>query len=302
MQNVNNFQQFHSQEFGSLDILMIEDRPYFPATECAKALGYRNPHKAVADHCPHLTKREVGVKTGEKADGAAAYQNVSVNYIPEGDLYRLIIRSKLPAAERFEKWVFDEVLPTIRKYGAYISTETLEEMLHSRQFTDKLLSDLKAEREKSAVLKEDIAELKEDNAALSEKNERWEQTCMLLEEKGALLEELTDELAPKALYCELILRSDKALPISIIAKDYGMTAASFNKMLHDFGIQYKVRDTWLLYQKYVRKGYTNSYTYWLNPETSVIHTCWTQKGRLFLYEFLKGYGIRPLVETEYSAA
>ncbi len=219
MKNNNQIQQFHHKEFGPLDILMVEDRPYFPATECAGILGYRNPHDAVLKHCKSddLAKREVIDALGRKQEK---------KYISEGNLYRLIIRSKLPAATRFEKWVFDEVLPTIRKYGAYISTETLEEMLHSRQFMDKLLNDLKAEREKSAVLKEDIAELKEDNAALTEKNECWEQTCMLLEEKGALLEELTEELAPKALYCELILRSDNALPISIIAKDYGRTAAS----------------------------------------------------------------------------
>jgi prophage antirepressor-like protein len=76
------------------------------------------------------------------------------NYIPEGDLYRLIIRSKLPAAERFETWVFDEVLPTIRKYGAYAAPETLDEMLRSPDFAAALAGRLDEERKKRAVLLE----------------------------------------------------------------------------------------------------------------------------------------------------
>jgi len=96
-------------------VLTIEGKPYFPATECATILGYSKPHNAISRHCPHSLKRGVGVETGCKANGNAATQTVEKIYISEGDLYRLIIRSKLPAAERFERWVFDEVLPTIRQ-------------------------------------------------------------------------------------------------------------------------------------------------------------------------------------------
>ena len=108
----NQIQKLHSKEFGSFEILMIDDKPYFPAAECAALLGYVNPHKAINDHCRYLTKREVPHPQSSK-------KTITRNFIPEGDLYRLIIRSKLPAAERFERWVFDEVLPTIRKHGAY---------------------------------------------------------------------------------------------------------------------------------------------------------------------------------------
>jgi len=150
----NQVQTFHNKEFGSLEILLIDDKPYFPAAECAKILGYRNPHKAINDHCPHLTKREVGVQTGIKGDGSPAFQTVEKTFIPEGDLYRLIIRSKLPAAERFERWVFDELIPTIRKYGAYVTADTLDEMLHNPKFAESLMRKLKEEREKNAELME----------------------------------------------------------------------------------------------------------------------------------------------------
>lgn len=129
----NQVQLFENANFGSLEILMIGEKPYFPATECAKVLGYSNPHDAIKKHCPHLAKREVGVTTGIKGDGTPTQQTVTQNFIPEGDLYRLIVRSKLPAAVKFEQWVFDEILPEIRKSGAYITESALKEMLQSSE-------------------------------------------------------------------------------------------------------------------------------------------------------------------------
>ncbi|MDR1206065.1 MAG: phage antirepressor KilAC domain-containing protein [Peptococcaceae bacterium] len=252
----HQIQQFHNDEFGSMDILMIDGKPYFPATECAKALGYRNPHDAISKHCRYLAKREV---PHPQSPG----KTVEANFIPEGDLYRLIIRSKLPAAERFEKWVFDEVLPAIRKHGAYVTPDMLDEMIGSAEFTETLIGRLDEERKMN----------------------------------GALLE-LAEEMAPKVIYCDLILQSKSTVPVSLIAKDYGMTAAAFNGLLHGLGIQYRVAGTWLLYQKYAARGYTQTRTYQVSERTSVMHTYWTQRGRLFLYETLKAWGILPLMERE----
>jgi prophage antirepressor-like protein len=257
MKNQNQLQQFHSAEFGALDVLMIDGKPYFPATECAAMLGYKNPQKAIRDHCKGVNESFTPSAGGTQKK----------NFIPEGDLYRLIIRSKLPAAERFEVWVFDEVFPTIRKHGAYATPETLEEMIGSEEFTAALLDRLAAESRKSAALLE-----------------------------------LAEEMAPKALYCDLILQNKNVIPVSLIAKDYGMSAAAFNSMLHDFGIQFRVAGTWLLYQNYAAKGYTHTRTYHVGEKTSAMHTCWTQKGRLFLYEFLKEYGILPLNERNQRQA
>ena len=100
-------QQFHNVEFGAIEILLIDGKPYFPATECAQTLGYANTKDAILRHCKGVVKHDLLTNGGVQ----------TVNFIPEGDLYRLIIRSKLPAAERFEKWVFDEVLPSIRKHA-----------------------------------------------------------------------------------------------------------------------------------------------------------------------------------------
>lgn len=107
------------------------------------------------------------------------------------------------------------------------------------------------------------------------------------------------EYEPKATYCDLVLKSPNLVSISLIAKDYGMSAIAFNKLLHDLGIQYKQSGTWLLYQKYANFGYTKSTTY-LDEKTgfSKLNTKWSQKGRLFIYETLKANEILPLIEKE----
>jgi prophage antirepressor-like protein len=253
-QNTNAIQQFHNDEFGSLEILIIDGKPYFPAVECAQKLGYSKPHNAITRHCPHSLKRGVGVETGYKTGGTAATQTVEKIFIPEGDLYRLIIRSKLPAAVRFEAWVFDTVLPGLREYNAYIMPEALEEMVSNPEFAAALLKELQEERDRNA------------------------------------------ELAPKARYYDRILQCKTAVPVSLIAKDYGISAAAFNSMLHDYGIQYRIAGTWLLYQKYAGHGYTQTKTYRYGEEGAAIHTCWTQKGRIFLYDFLAARGIFPAAE------
>ena len=252
----NQIQKFHNQEFGQLEILMLDGKPYFPATACAKVLGYKNPHDAIMKHCKvdGLAKREVIDSLGRTQE---------MNFISEGNLYRLIIRSKLPAAQRFEKWVCDEVIPTIRKYGAYITDDALDEMIRSPKFTEALIRNLVNERDKNAAL-----------------------------------EELAEKLAPKARYCDIILQSKSLAPTSIIAKDYGRSAVAFNRLLHQLGIQYNVGGTWLLYQKYASKGYTQTRTYFINDRVSATHNCWTQQGRLFLYEILKSRGILPIIEKQ----
>lgn len=113
----NEIKIFENEEFRELQIAMFEGKEWFPVTQCAKVLGYSNPAKAIRDYCKEkgCTKRSV------LTDGG--YQEVK--FINEGNLYRLIVCSKLPTAEKFESWIFDEVLPTIRKTGKYeISDDT----------------------------------------------------------------------------------------------------------------------------------------------------------------------------------
>ena len=115
---MEDLQIFSNSEFGNVRTLQIEGKPYFVATDVATALGYSNPRKAIKDHCKGVTKRDTPTSSGTQ----------SMSYINEGDLYRLIMKSKLPSAERFEKWVMEEVLPSIRKNGGYIAgQETLSD-------------------------------------------------------------------------------------------------------------------------------------------------------------------------------
>ena len=106
------------------------------------------------------------------------------------------------------------------------------------------------------------------------------------------------EMQPKASYYDLILQNKNTVPITQIAKDYGMSGRKFNELLHELGVQYKFRKTWLLYQHYAECGYTQSRTYAIDESRSVMHTYWTQKGRLFLYDLLKNEGILPVIEQE----
>lgn len=108
---MNELQLFNSNEFGEIRTVMIESEVWFVASDVAKALGYSNPRKAVNDHCKGVTKRDTPTSSGVQP----------ISYINEGDMYRLIMRSKLPTAEKFEDWVVNEVLPSIRKNGGYIS-------------------------------------------------------------------------------------------------------------------------------------------------------------------------------------
>ena len=112
---MNEMQVFQNSEFGELGVLEIEGKPWFPATACARKLGYANPQKAIRDHCKGVNEMVTPTNGGTQ----------TMRFIPEGDLYRLITHSKLPGAERFEKWVFDEVLPSIRKTGGYGSQAAL---------------------------------------------------------------------------------------------------------------------------------------------------------------------------------
>ena len=269
----NQIQIFENEEFGQVEVLMLDDKPYFPATECATILGYATPRHAVTRHCPHVLKRAVGVQTGTKADGSPAMQNIEKQFIPESNLYRLIIRSKLPAAERFESWVFDEVLPSIREYGGYITDNVLDHLLNNPEVAQQYFTTLREEREKRDSLQQRYDSLIDD------------------------LIDCVEVLKPKAEFCDVVMQSPGAILTTVIAKDYGMSAVKFNKLLNALGIQYKLKtsSTWVLYQEHEGKGYTVSKTYDKNGKT-VIQTCWTQRGRYWLYVYLKANGILPKSE------
>ena len=130
--------------------------------------------------------------------------------------------------------------------------------------------------------------------------EKLNAQVLQLEGTVAVQVQQISELQPKASYYDVVLNSKDLLSTTKIAKDYGKSAIWLNTWLHEQGIQYKQGDIWLLYQKYAEQGYTNTKTQTFNGSDGEIHTkvhtYWTQKGRLFIYEQLKAVGILPLIE------
>ncbi|GLC89379.1 phage regulatory protein/antirepressor Ant [Lysinibacillus piscis] len=119
-----------------------------------------------------------------------------------------------------------------------------------------------------------------------------------LQIENLVLVQQNNELQPKASYYDMVLQNKSLLSVSKIAKDYGMSATKLNKLLHELGVQYKQGDIWLLYAKYQAKGYTQTTTHVIDADKSRVSTKWTQKGRLFIYDLLKGEGILPVIERE----
>lgn len=207
------------------------------------------------------------IDSEDKKDGVTIRDSIGRTQNPvlinESGLYSLILSSKLPSARKFKHWVTSCVLPSLRKHGAYITAETLHKTMSDPRELAKLLTALADEQDKRR-------KLEEENAFLS----------------------------VKAKYYDRILQSKNSVPVTQIAKDYGMSAIAFNKMLHDYGIQYPIRGSWVLYAEYSDKNYTQSKTYQIGDDKAVMHTSWTQKGRLFLYNFLKEHGVLPMCEQE----
>lgn len=134
---------FRNKEFGNIRTVIIEDKPYFVASDVAKALGYARPNDAINQHCRATVKHRIIDSLGREQE---------TNIIPEGDVYRLIVKSKLPTAEKFESWVFDEVLPTIRKHGVYMTPQKIEEVLLNPDTIIQLATNLKQEQERNKLL------------------------------------------------------------------------------------------------------------------------------------------------------
>lgn len=131
---MNGVQIFENKYFSSVRTMLIDGKPYFCGIDIANALGYAKPRNALSNHCKGVTK------TVTPSNGG----NQQTAFIPEGDVYRLIIRSKLPNADKFERWIFDEVLPQIRQTGGYIPTNSKDDeltiMAKAHQILEKTLS------------------------------------------------------------------------------------------------------------------------------------------------------------------
>jgi prophage antirepressor-like protein len=262
-------------EGAAVRAVMKDGEPWWVLKDVCDVLGIANS-RDVATRLDEDEKADVDL-TDTSSNGVI--QNRMMLAVNESGLYNVILRSDKPNAKTFKRWVTHEVLPEIRKNGGYMvdnPNETGDELLaRSHEIALRVL----ARRE------ERIREL---------------QTTISIKDQQLI------EMKPKASYYDVILNAKDAISVTKIAKDYGKSAIWLNEYLHNKGVQFKQGDIWLLYAKHAEQGYTCTKTH-LHPAPngeihSKIHTYWTQKGRLFLYELLKKDGVLPLIEQERPAA
>lgn len=260
---MNELKIFENEQFGTIRTVEIDSTPYFVGKDVAEALGYAKPENAISAHV------DEDDKTTTLIQGTGSNYKSKAVIINESGVYALVFGSKLPKAKEFKHWVTSEVLPAIRKHGVY----AVDEVLENPDMLISALQALKAEKEKAKRLTETLA----------------------------VQEQQIAELQPKASYYDVVLNCKDLVSVTEIAKDYGRSAKWLNEKLHELGIQFKQGGkTWLLYQKYAQKGYTSTKTQTYNGNDGEIHTkvhtYWTQKGRLFIYDKLKAECILPVME------
>lgn len=258
---MNELKIFENPDFGKVRTMEINGEPYFVGKDVAEILGYSKPLDALARHIDEYDSVKHGL-----IDSMGRTQ--ATIFINESGLYSLILSSKLPKAKEFKRWVTSEVLPSIRKHGLYAT----EELISNPDIAIAAFQALKEERERNRKLTDTVAVQNQQIA----------------------------ELQPKASYYDVVLNCKDLLSITEIAKDYGKSAKWLNNYLHENKVQYKQGNIWLLYQNHAEKGYTNTKTQTFNGNDgnvhTKVHTYWTQKGRLFIYDLLKSKGIVPIIE------
>lgn len=268
IRTMNDIQIFKNEEFGEVRTLVVNNEPWLVGNDVAKALGYGEGKSLPNAINNHVDKDDKGVTKMMTPGG-----NQQVTIINESGFYSLVLSSKLPTAKKFKRWVTSQVLPSIRKHGAYMTEQTLNKALMSPDFLISLATQLKAEQEKLADAKNKIAR-QHDRIGTLEGHLKYN------------IEEVK-RLTPDAEYTRKTLSSTTSWNTNIIAKELGLSAVTLNKRLQGLGIQYKEHGVWVLTHKYQDKGYTKTSTYdFLKQDGSVgtrIQTEWTEKGRRFIH-------------------
>ena len=255
---MNELKMFENQQFGKLRTVIINDEIWFVGKDVAECLGYSKARNAIASHVMNEDKKDAPIQ-----GALGGTQNMTI--INESGLYSLVFSSRLEGARQFKHWVTSEVLPSIRKHGAYMTPETIEKALLSPDFIIRLATKLKEEQEKNKKLQETI-----------------------------------DDMEPKVEYYNKVANSDELLTVTVIAKAYGLNAQKLNKYLHEKKIQFKVGNTWCLYSKYKDMGLIRIITVPVTRngyETTYTTMRWTHKGKLFIHNLLVSDGFRVIEEV-----
>lgn len=272
----NDIQIFNNPQFGSIRTADTPEQPLFCLADVCKILGLQASR--VKD------RLEKGVISSNPLLTSGGIQQL--NFVNEDGLYDVILDSRKPEAKAFRKWVTSEVLPTIRKHGAYMTNDAIERALTEPDFLIQLATSIKEERSKRLAV-EAVCE------------EQRKQISQL----GSQVDDLQSEVSvmkDKVSYLDVILATKNSVLVTQIAQDYGESAILFNRRLNRMGIQYSRGKQWILYGPYKDCGYVTSETYVIKHkdghEDVHMNTKWTQKGRRFLYDILKREGILPVIE------
>ena len=266
MKETNQFQIFNHPQFGEVRTVIGNDgEPRFCLKDVCRALDIKQFRANERLGEDVISNHTLSTRGG----------NQQFMFINEDGLYDVILDSRKIEAKRFRKWVTSEVLPSIRKNGAYLTEKTIERALNEPDFLIELATNLKKEKQARKFAEE-------RNETQKNIIEGQEKAIHVLEVRQS--------------FVDYIMSTPSCVCITQIAKEYGLSAVKLNKFLHEKKIQYCVNGQWLLYADYQDKGYIKSVHVRLENNTSREHSRWTQKGRLFLYEYLKKYGIIPLME------
>lgn len=274
MTNMNHQNQvFNHPQFGEICTVQQEEgKVLFKANDVARSLGYAEAAKTVRTHCKGVSVLDTPI---ENQYGTVVMQ--PTKFISESDVYRLVMRSKLPEAEKFQDWVCEEVLPAIRKDGAYLSEKALQRAVTDPEFFIGLANAIRKEKEQRLEIESCCTE----------------QQLLIDRQK-----ETIEELGKRSAYAETVLQNKDLVDITQIAQDYGLSGRRLNAILHEKRVQYKSGKQWILYAPYKGNGYVGSETSQLENGKTVMRTRWTQKGRLFIHDLLKADGILPVHEIE----
>lgn len=280
----NKIQIFKNSEFGEIRTAGTAENPLFCLADICKAVELSNPSSVRA----RLDAEDVQLLDLHALNYTEGIGNSKANFVTEPGFYDVILQSSSPKVKPFRKWVTSEVLPSIRRHGAYMTENAIERAVTEPDFLIRLATEIKRERE--------LRSRAEHTCRVQQ------ETIILLDTKVSGLEREVDSMKEKVSYLDIILATKNSVLVTQIAQDYGESPVRFNRRLREMGIQYSRGKQWILYAPYKDCGYVTSETYLIRHRNGTeevrMNTKWTQKGRRFLYEKLKGVGIIPVIERK----
>lgn len=227
---MNELQIFKNETFGEIRTVVKDNEPWFVAADVCRALELSNNRMAV----DRLDEDEKGVSSIDTLGGE---QTVAI--INEPGLYTLVLGSRKPEAKAFKRWITHEVVPSIRKHGAYITAETAERLMADPDFQIKLLMRLKDEREGRKIAEAKASELEADNMKLTDAVDELDKQVVKLTESRDYFEKHYREYRIKNYFTDYCMEHGENLSLRDTAKELGVKESDFIKLLVDLKYLYR---------------------------------------------------------------